>query len=143
MDPYTKKYISRTVDLDPAKLHTNSAKFLNAIQSSVDVDLIDYLKNPWVYLTEKFHIKRTKDEVLNKFSKRNFQGTKIKPLNWKIVEHEDLPGYVIKGNSSQASKIRNRQGTAGNTQYDHLLRYEMSLQIEEAIRRKRPAYHRT
>ncbi|MBS3904630.1 MAG: 1,4-alpha-glucan branching enzyme [Simkania sp.] len=104
------------------------------VRRVIDVDVIQYLSNPWAVLIKEYFEGQqyVKDSRLDKAAADFFRNTRFTVLNYKIIEHPDIPGWVLKGNTSQISHIRNAAGDTGNNRFDHLNRLKMSRILKEA-----------
>ncbi|MBM3208608.1 MAG: hypothetical protein FJZ57_08460, partial [Chlamydiae bacterium] len=127
-----KEFPSRIINLDPTTLLSSDTTLSEKIKQYLDPELVSYCKNPWGFLKEKFDInKTTKESQLNKLARLAFEDKSFVPINYKVLYHPEIKEYVVKTNSSQVSYIQTDQGTAGNNNGDHLLRFIMSKRILE------------
>ncbi len=133
--PSKKTFFSRVTNIE-----LDVAKFTNEplgqrVRKLLDRDMIEYFSNPWSYLAKKcFPGQGTniKEREMNEAAKKVVAEKNFHALNYKALEHPELPGWIIKGNSSQVSRIKNAQGLTGNNRFDHLNRVRMAQILREA-----------
>lgn len=127
--------ISRVTDIRTDVAKHSSDGLTSEVRRVIDADVVKYLSNPWAYITREAFQGRPphEEEQYNEAAVDVLKAKKFTAINYKVIEHEELPGWVFKGNTSQVSHIRNAAGDTGNNRYDHLNRVRMNRVIKEAI----------
>lgn len=128
-------HFSRITNLQgEAHLYTDS-ELNEKVRSIMDLGIACYLRNPWEYLKRRFFPDKSDISVaeLDQAAKDALMFSDFSPLNFKVIEHPSLPGWVFKGNTSQVSCIRNAAGTTGNNHLDHLNRVSMSEKMRAVV----------
>ena len=91
------------------------------VEKVTNLEIVTYLNNPW--------LRKDDNEFKSRFRAHGFSVIAVD----KVFEHQGLPGWVFKGNTSQISCIRNKAGMTGNNKFDHINRPRMTEILNLAI----------
>jgi len=118
--PALKKYsFSQVTDLAEEAHKFNSSDLKCIINKIIDAKVHVYLQNPF---TNKSSL------TPSDLASRGFT-----LIAFHILEHTLLPGWIIKGDTSQVGCIENKSGRTGNNKYDHLNRAIMYSIMSQAV----------